>query len=599
MNAEATPPPTEMFAGKYRLVRMLGKGAMGEVWLAEEEGPRSFRRRVAVKRLLSTTNDAGDIATSSFVAEAQVIAKLDHPNIVRLIELGTFENELYLVLDYVDGAALDRMVKKKTGGGPLSPKAVAYIGREIALALEAVHSLCDEAGNNYGVVHRDVSPSNILISRDGRVRLSDFGVARISAFHGEKTETGIFKGKLPYMPPEQARGQRFDGRADIFSLGVTLFEALVGHRLRRAETQTQLIVLIATERAPRVRTLLPDAPEALAAAIDATLELEPDLRTEDGGRLAADLDAVLKSFGPSAVKEAREELRARVEQVAGPPAQSSTISGGKMSEAGTSGGKRQSWSVPLSPSLSLPTFEDEAGEVGRPSGTDIPSAPTAGLSPQTLRAAGQELASAAGTRGGSARKRPGPLLAIIAVLVGGATAGALMFLKGKSGGAGTPGDTAQANGASTTITSAAPTAAPVTPPAVTGEPAAAGTGEPAGTGATAGQNTPPAPGTTTAAIAPAIPGPTGRLRPPEPTPTASASVDPATPGTLQVIVVPWGDVSVDGKSVGTTPLPAIPLAPGTHTVTVKNAELGASRSLPVTVKPGQPASVKFDLRRTE
>jgi serine/threonine-protein kinase len=590
-----------MFAGKYRLVRMLGKGAMGEVWLAEEEGPRSFRRRVAVKRLLSTTNDAGDIATSSFVAEAQVIAKLDHPNIVRLIELGTFENELYLVLDYVDGAALDRMVKKKTGGGPLSPKAVAYIGREIALALEAVHSLCDEAGNNYGVVHRDVSPSNILISRDGRVRLSDFGVARISAFHGEKTETGIFKGKLPYMPPEQARGQKFDGRADIFSLGVTLFEALVGHRLRRAETQTQLIVLIATERAPRVRTLLPDAPEALAAAIDATLELDPEYRTGDGGKLAADLDAALRSFGPNAVKEAREELRARVEQVAGPPTQSSTISDGKASEGGTGAGKRQSWSVPLS-SSPPPPYDDGAGETGRPSGTDIPSAPTAGLSPQTLRAAGQGPASEAGTRGGSAKKRPGALLAIIALLVGAGTAGALMFLKGKSGNTGANGDRAQANGAATTSTgapSAAPTTAAVAPPPATGDPTAAGTGEPAVTAAPAGQSAPTAPGPTTAATTPPTPGLTGRLKPPEATPTASASVDAATPGTLQVIVLPWGDVSVDGKSVGTTPIPAIQLAPGTHTVTVKNAELGASRSAAVSVKPGQPASVKFDLRRTE
>jgi len=198
-----------LFGGKYRMLRMLGKGAMGEVWLAEEEGPRNFRRRVAVKRLLAA-GDLGDYATDSFVAEAQVIARLDHPNVVRLIELGNAEGGLYLVLEFVDGAALDRIYKRT---GAMTPAAVAFVGREVARALEAVHGMCDEQGNNYGVVHRDVTPSNILLSRDGRVRLSDFGVARISGLGGEKTETGVFKGKLPYMPPEQARGEPFDGRA--------------------------------------------------------------------------------------------------------------------------------------------------------------------------------------------------------------------------------------------------------------------------------------------------------------------------------------------------------------------------------------------------
>jgi serine/threonine-protein kinase len=160
------PAPPPLFAGKFRLVRLLGRGAMGEVWLAVEEGPRNFRRQVAVKRLLATS-DLSDYARESFVAEAQVIARLDHPNIVRLVELGETEEDhsLYLVLDFVDGAALDRLLKKH---GALSPAAVAFIGREVSKALDAVHRMADENGQNYGVVHRDVSPANILISRDGR-----------------------------------------------------------------------------------------------------------------------------------------------------------------------------------------------------------------------------------------------------------------------------------------------------------------------------------------------------------------------------------------------------------------------------------------------
>src|SRR6187551_3072859 len=126
MNSKDTPPAAA-FAGKFKLIRLLGRGAMGEVWLAVEEGPRNFRRQVAVKRLLATS-DLSDYARESFVAEAQVIARIDHPNIVHLIELGESDDRgLYLVLDYIDGAALDRVIRK---GGPLSPAAVAFIGRE-------------------------------------------------------------------------------------------------------------------------------------------------------------------------------------------------------------------------------------------------------------------------------------------------------------------------------------------------------------------------------------------------------------------------------------------------------------------------------------
>lgn len=594
----AEAPSAEMFAGKYRLIRMLGKGAMGEVWLAEEEGPRSFRRRVAVKRLLSTTTDIGDIATSSFVAEAQVIAKLDHPNIVRLIELGNVDSELYLVLDYIDGSALDRLVRKKHGGGPLSPKAVAYIGREIALALEAVHSLCDESGSNYGVVHRDVSPSNILISRDGRVRLSDFGVARISAFHGEKTETGVFKGKLPYMPPEQARGQKFDGRADIFSLGVTLFEALLGQRLRKAETQTQLIVIIATERSPRVLELLPDIPEALAAAIDATLEIDPAHRTEDGGRLAADLDAALRAFGPNAVKEAREELRARVEQVAGPPTQSTTVTGRKSLEpggAGTGAHKAAPWSVPLSTIEKITPDSGSGNETSSDAGygsasSDSGSARTAGLSAQTLMAAGQPPLEAAETNEERAAKnRKTALLAVIALVVGAGTA-TLLLRKNPAERA----PTGQAADAPSGAPAASSTGAPEdTSAAAAIEPKAQATAEPA-TGSSAPDKNKPKPGATTQPPAPA-----GDPNKPKTDTTAAPAIDASLPGTLQVIVLPWGDVSVDGKSVGTTPIPPISLSPGPHSVVVRNAELGATRSASVNVKPGAPTSVKFDLKKTE
>ncbi|HZF53334.1 MAG TPA: serine/threonine-protein kinase [Polyangiaceae bacterium] len=593
-NAESVPPEG-LFAGKYRLHRMIGKGAMGEVWLAEEEGPRNFRRRVAVKKLISTS-EIGELATSSFVAEAQVIAKLDHHNIVRLIELGTFEGDLYLVLDYVDGAALDRLIKRKLGGGPLSPAAVAYVGREIAQALESVHSLCDEQGRNYGVVHRDVTPSNILVSRDGRVRLSDFGVARISGFAGDKTETGIFKGKLPYMPPEQARGEPFDGRADIYALGTTLFEALLGQRPRRAETQTQLIMMIATERCPYVQQVLPGCPPALAAAIDSATDIDPARRVPDGGRLAADLDMALRAMGPNALKEAKEELKARVEAVAGPPPQSTTQSGAR--HLGSDPGKRDSWSVSLHGGVNTPPPPPPepswSGNPGSGSGR-IATPPfvagstgTGSHGPFSQAAPSQPPSSQLMGTGAHRTQQRSILIASVLGLVGAAVATALVL---KMTG-GTSKDGSSPPEATTTAAAVAPTAVETAAPTAT---EAAATTAPS-----AADPQPTAP--KTAVQGPINRGPIDRGKPkPDSSgaPTATADVDPSSPGSLQVVVNPWGDVIVDGKSVGTTPMPAIQLAPGPHSVVVKNAELGATRSASVTIKPGQTASVKFDLRRTE
>ncbi len=605
-NAESPAPFEGLFAGKYRLLRMLGKGAMGEVWLAEEEGPRNFRRKVAVKRLISAS-DISDIATTSFVAEAQVVAKLDHHNIVRLIELGTFEGELYLVLDFVDGASLDRIIKRKLGGGPLSPAAVALIGREIALALESVHSLCDENGKNYGVVHRDVTPSNILISRDGRVRLADFGVARISGFAGDKTETGIFKGKLPYMPPEQARGEPFDGRADVYALGTTLFEALLGQRPRKAETQTQLIMMIATERCPLVHSLIPSCPPALAAAIDSATEMDVNKRVGDAGMLASSLDIALRQMGPNAIREAKEELKARVATVAGPIPTSSTASRAKAmidsdhSSDHSKVGRRDSWSV------SLHTQNPADMQAVPPPEPSSPSSPSAIVS--SSNPSSQTLIAGQSPPASSVQPRASTRSIVIASLIGlvsAATVTTLLLVKGKpesNGPAGLPGDKSD----KTEQVNAGPSSQAQTQNGNAATPSAADTAEAAAPKASgestagSGENKPQ--GKDPKGKEPKSGSPSDGRTKTKPEDTASGNtasdIDPNTPGTLTVIVVPWGEVSVDGKGYGATPLPPISLAPGPHSVSVKNPELGASRGAGVTIKPGQGSSVKFDLRKTE
>jgi len=573
-------PQAQLFAGKYRFIRMLGKGAMGEVWLAEEEGPRNFRRRVAVKRLLGT-GDLGDIATESFVAEAQVIAKLDHPNIVRLVELGNAEGGLYLVLDFVDGAALDRLYRRT---GAMSPAAVAYLGREVAKALEAVHTMCDDYGRNCGVVHRDVTPSNILVSRDGRVRLTDFGVARISGMGGERTETGVFKGKLPYMPPEQARGEKFDGRADIFALGITLFEGILGRRLRKAETQTQLLMMISVEPVPRVQELIPNPPPRLAYAIDRATEMDPLRRVSDAGELVSMLDEALRECGPGAEKQAQAELKARLEQLASsakeapptdrPPAWNVQL--------GTGSGP-----IGTNPGASL--SEPSAGHVPTPSygsrssgGISIPPA----SNPSQVGRSVTGVGSYGDPHGASippGRRATSPL-ALIGLAAFTVLGGGLAFLLLSRAAADKP----QVAGASSTLavtTQSAPTEVVTQAPVVnaSADPVAPNTGEVA-------QNSPQSTGKST---------PRKNSPPPPPPPPPAPTEESTEPGTLTVTVLPWGDVTVDGRGVGTTPLAPISLPPGPHSVSVRNSELGASRSSSVTIKPGKPSSLRFDLRKTE
>ncbi len=619
-------PQEELFAGKFRMVRLLGRGAMGEVWLAEEVGPRNFRRPVAVKRLLATEG-ISDYARESFIAEAQVIARLDHPNVVRLIELGeSDERGLYLVLEYIDGAALDRLIRK---GGALSPAAVALIGREVARALDAVHTMTDHTGQNLGVVHRDVSPANILVGRDGRVRLSDFGVARIHGLGGEKTETGIFKGKLPYMPPEQALGEPFDGRADVFSLGITLFEGLIGGRLRKAETQGQLIAKIATERVARVAEMVPDVIPALAQAIDAANEFHAGTRIPSAGHLAHAMQAVLHGLGAGAEQAAAVELAERVAAVAGGAPASTTrnwsmalsgenpslaMSGPQSAYVSTSGphssgphsvGAPHSGphgSASLGPSsLSGPSSlgtgsgPHASGPHGSgPHGGSGPhSQPTQMMatqayhgSPASVPPQGPASVTRVASITDAQRSKPGSRTWIVAAAIAalmGVGAGSLFVMCGppltQSATDKTPAERADVK----------PSATPASDPSSQGAASAA-------TGAAASS-------TASAEAPPAGSSGTPQKRAPGPRPpvvaTSDSSAEATGPGTLQVTVSPWGNVVVDGVPRGTTPIGPISLAPGPHTVSVTNPDLGASRSATVKVVSGKLSSVGFDLKKAQ
>jgi serine/threonine-protein kinase len=273
--------------GKYRLIRDLGIGGMARVSLATLEGPAGFSKHYVVKRILPEFVRNPQFARM-FANEARVAAMLDHPNIVRVFEFEQESGNYYLVMEYVDGASLDQIARAaRKGGVPLGPDFAVEVGLPLARALAYAHALKLSDGRPLDLVHRDVSPGNVLISRDGAVKLTDFGVVKSSI---TTTVAGAVKGKLSYMSPEQISGQRVDHRSDLFSLGVVLYEVATGLRLFRGDSLGATAVRVMRAVVPPPRSVSPDTDPRLEAILMKMLERDPRGRYQSAGALAADLE---------------------------------------------------------------------------------------------------------------------------------------------------------------------------------------------------------------------------------------------------------------------------------------------------------------------
>jgi serine/threonine protein kinase len=216
--------------GSYTLLRLLAEGGMAEVWLARKAGPLGVSKLVVVKRILSHQARNRDFV-DAFIDEARLTVRLQHPNIVQVLEVGEEQGRPFLALELVDGLDLDRLWHELARRGrPLPIGVAAHIAAGLLRALDYAHALSDEAGQPLHVVHRDISPPNILLGRHGEVKLADFGIARARG-RLAKTAFGLVKGKAAYMSPEQAAGLPLDGRSDLFAVGVILWESLTGARL--------------------------------------------------------------------------------------------------------------------------------------------------------------------------------------------------------------------------------------------------------------------------------------------------------------------------------------------------------------------------------
>jgi serine/threonine protein kinase len=266
---------------KYKAFHRIGVGGYGVVYLGAMRGTGGISRRVAIKRLCSVEN-ADAVAVQRFTEEAQLLARLDHPNIVSIIDYYIDSSgHPSLIMEYVDGCNLAHCLAK----GACPPSVAVYVAVEMLRALGYLHQMPTEAGMR-GLVHRDVSPANVLLSWNGMVVLSDFGISKVMDTHG--VQTGTFKGKAAYSAPEQINNRAIDGRTDLFSVGVVLWEMIAGRALFQAENQSMTFVRVLRGPYPSLRETTSISPE-LEAVVARLLKRKPESRYASAEEVIRDL----------------------------------------------------------------------------------------------------------------------------------------------------------------------------------------------------------------------------------------------------------------------------------------------------------------------
>ncbi|GEN11387.1 serine/threonine protein kinase [Myxococcus fulvus] len=286
-----------MHVGRYQLVRKLATGGMAEVFLAKVAGPGGFEKTLVLKRILPhLVEDASFV--EMFLEEARLVAQLNHPHIVQIFDFGEAEGSYFLAMELIDGPNLRRWQRQAASRGrPLAPNICAKVVALAAEGLAYAHDFADPGtGQPLGLIHRDVSPDNILVSRQGAVKVVDFGIAKVAG-QKHRTQTGIVKGKVAYMPPEQCQADPLDRRVDVYALGVVLYELLTGRLPFEGATELAMMQAIVSRPPVPVSRHRADVPSALQAIISTALEKDREKRYPDCRALQAALERFVLSTG--------------------------------------------------------------------------------------------------------------------------------------------------------------------------------------------------------------------------------------------------------------------------------------------------------------
>ena len=277
---------------KYRLTEKIGSGGMAEVFRAVGEGPAAFGRPFVVKRIHPRLSGQAEFVRM-FVDEANISARLIHPNIVQVFEFAFQDGGYYLVMEPVEGIDMAWLLRRRMErpSEQLSPSFVAEVGRQVCRGLDFAHTLTDTDGKPLDIVHRDVTPPNIMVSWNGVVKILDFGLARAAeALRLHQSDAGMVRGKMSYLAPELLEGARADARSDLFSLGVVLHELLSGQRLFVGDTDFDTLKLVKGMPIPRPSARNPAVKPALDGVVMRALERDPDKRYKSADEMGDELE---------------------------------------------------------------------------------------------------------------------------------------------------------------------------------------------------------------------------------------------------------------------------------------------------------------------
>lgn len=293
------PPPSFLRAGlhldRYELLAPVAQGGMAQVWVARLRGIRGFERLVAVKAILAQ-HAMDPQFQKMFLDEARLVSSIHHRNVAQVLDLGEINDVLYLVMEWVEGDSLSALRRIVSGAGETFPVAIALrIVSDVLEGLHAAHELRAEDGRPLSVVHRDVSPSNILVTTSGEAKVIDFGIAKAIDRIAEETASGFLRGKITYMAPEQAMGKKVDRRADIFAAGAVLYQLLSGEVPYRAENQIESLHLLLQGEPPKPLT---NVPADVAEAVYVALSHNQDARFATADEMHRALtEALIRNFG--------------------------------------------------------------------------------------------------------------------------------------------------------------------------------------------------------------------------------------------------------------------------------------------------------------
>jgi serine/threonine-protein kinase len=537
--------------GRYTLVRKLATGGMAEVFLANADGPMGFQKKCVVKRILPHFSDDQGFV-EMFLAEARLAAELNHPNLVQIFDFGEVNGQYFIAMEYIDGPNLRILNREvRVSQGPMPMPLAARILTLAAEGLHFAHELKDERGQPINLVHRDISPDNILVSRQGTVKVVDFGIAK-AANQPHLTKSGMIKGKLAYMPPEQMAREPLDRRADIYALGIVLYELVCGGMPFDATSEVSIIqALMGSTPLQRASDLRPDVDPELDGIIAKCLAKNRDERYASCRELQHDLERYIVNSGTVI---ALGDISHLVEQTLA-DSLAQTTPEAPMPLGGTDTG------------LELTAPRNSTSRETRPAAKPIPpiqlldeKRPTnPGQPARQTRATDQQLGATSQSSGTSLTSmRPVPQLRSRTPLFVGLGVGAALIA---------------VTVAAVMLKSAPPPEVPV----IDAGPA----------------KVEPIPAPVVDAGPPAVIDAGPPAEPPDAGPPvvdagAPAIVSPrtVTVGRLDLRVRPHALVTIDGKDLGDTPIEVQVLKVGMHKVKLTNPELGKSVVLDVKINPG-------------